>query len=281
MPCACPIAPRLFPANEGSPQPHSSIFRPQCSLPLLWAPHASLPPTGCFPQGSAHHLKLAPALLAHPRPPPQKELCQHTLWVRLIPSGSEGEGDKPASSIACILQATCEQGIPGVISYSVKRSPEVTFWLVKGWTRMRSALALASGDLAHLMTQPWKAMGMLGFGAAAVSWHQTGDAGDIGALHPFGIRREDTRQSDLHHQDRCSSTTGHSCFYGPHQLCQSRALYKHHPQLPPPGMRPWGSWLVTSKVLSHMCSPQTLQQHAWGPHNSTQCHDPPTPHHHG
>lgn len=141
---------------------------------------------------------------------------------------------------------------------------------------MRSALALASGDLAHLMTQPWKAMGMLGFGAAAVSWHQTGDAGDIGALHPFGIRREDTRQSDLHHQDRCSSTTGHSCFYGPHQLCQSRALYKHHPQLPPPGMRPWGSWLVTSKVLSHMCSPQTLQQHAWGPHNSTQIHLLPT-----
>lgn len=129
---------------EGHPKTHSSIFRPQCSLSLLWPPHTSIPPAGCFPQGSAHHLKLAPALLAPPRPPPAAgALPAHALGLS-DPPGSEGVGDKPAFSIAHILQATCEREIPGVISCRVKYSPEVTFWLVRGWMRMRSGLALAS-----------------------------------------------------------------------------------------------------------------------------------------
>lgn len=39
-------------------------------------------------------------------------------------------------------------------------------------------------------TLSWKATVMcaVGFGVTAVSWHVTGDAGDIGAVHPFGTR---------------------------------------------------------------------------------------------
>lgn len=53
---------------------HGSIFRPggpRRSLSMLVGIAAQhIPPAGCFSRGSAHLLKLAPALPSHPQPPP-------------------------------------------------------------------------------------------------------------------------------------------------------------------------------------------------------------------
>lgn len=114
---------------RGTSSTHGSIFRPRRWLSMLVgtvAPH--IPPAGCFSRGSAHLLKLAPALPSHPRPPPAARgaLPTHAPHPYRSPRpGQEGEGDKPASSIARVLRATCEQALPGVTSHGVKRSPEV------------------------------------------------------------------------------------------------------------------------------------------------------------
>lgn len=91
-PCACPqtrhpsssrgIGGGMALAHGGKPGcrcgatslTHGSIFRPgdpRRSLSMLAGTAARhIPPAGCFPRGSAHLLKLAPALLSHPQSPP-------------------------------------------------------------------------------------------------------------------------------------------------------------------------------------------------------------------